>query len=293
MKYLGVDIDEQLRGNTHVEALAKKTTNLFAKFRRIAVFNWGLKFNTLHAIYKGVFLPIITYAASAWYDLVEDKGHQILNNAQKIALHAVTGAIWLASRESLCVVAGVPPIDLELEKRIALYRLRHGMNANIQNNVVVAFEDEETPNTSAKNELDRVLLNIWQDEWNNSERGRIAYRFLPNIEERLKSTWLKPSAAATRFITGYGQFNDCLYNRGKLVASPLCNECGVNETFEHVLLECKTFEMEREKVMNVYNKGRSLELFLKNHDSFKIFEEFCKKVLLLKWEEENKVVEVV
>ena len=167
------------------------------------------------------------------------------------------------------------------------------MNANIQNNVVVAFEDEETPNTSAKNELDRVLLNIWQDEWNNSERGRIAYRFLPNIEERLKSTWLKPSAAATRFITGYGQFNDCLYNRGKLVASPLCNECGVNETFEHVLLECKTFEMEREKVMNVYNKGRSLELFLKNHDSFKIFEEFCKKVLLLKWEEENKVVEVV
>ena len=91
-------------------------------------------------------------------------------------------------------------------------------------------------------------------------------------------------------ITGYGPFNECLFRRGELVGSPMCDECGELETFEHVLLECPAFEEERMELMNVFDNGQTLDLFLKNENSFKIFDDFCNKVSLLKWEVSNNIV---
>ena len=131
IRYLGVRYNELLRAEEHVEYLERKVLVLFAQFRKVAAMNWGLKFSALRTIYKGVVIPVITYTSAGWYDLCGVKDRQIIARAQKFALLVVSGAYRLASRESLCVIAGSLPIDLQLKQSRARYQIRSGEDVSI------------------------------------------------------------------------------------------------------------------------------------------------------------------
>ncbi|CAI6371963.1 unnamed protein product [Macrosiphum euphorbiae] len=65
-KYLGVILDPNRSYWAHIEAISKKSKDMYRRLRALRSANWELSRTTARIIYKGVFLPRITYAAEAW-----------------------------------------------------------------------------------------------------------------------------------------------------------------------------------------------------------------------------------
>ena len=128
--YLGTTFEAGIMGpkiRQHIIKVAKKCRTLFGSLRRIAKRDWGLNYGALEIIYKGLFVPIVTYAAAAWYQMANERDWRTLSLAQRHALIGVTRAYRTASAEALQVLAGVLPIKLEVEKRVAKYKIRKGI----------------------------------------------------------------------------------------------------------------------------------------------------------------------
>ncbi|CAI6359176.1 unnamed protein product [Macrosiphum euphorbiae] len=83
-KYLGVILDPRRSYWAHIEAISKKSKDMYRRLRALRSANWGLSRTTARIIYKGVFLPRITYAAEAWKDGTKlVKSQKVLNSAQR------------------------------------------------------------------------------------------------------------------------------------------------------------------------------------------------------------------
>ena len=84
--------------------------------------------------------------------------------------------------------------------------------------------------------------------------------------------------------TDYGPCNDCSFNKGKVVQSPLFDKCSEFDTYERTLLECSAFKVEREDLLNVFAGNNIFNSFIQDKFNCKIFDKFCNTTLLLKWE---------
>ena len=148
--------------SAHCSHIGQKVGKLFGKLARLASSQWGLRHGALSTFYKGVFKPIVEYAASGWADLCTSADNRRIQTTQRQALLAVTKAYRTSSWESLSVIAGEIPIDLLLEKHRALFNLRRGKDARMVHTIVQAG-NEHRENRS------RVLVianNVWQTRWN-------------------------------------------------------------------------------------------------------------------------------
>ena len=88
----------------------------------IAGSTWGGNLLALRRIFKAVIIPQITYGASIWYTLSDEKGHckaLVMQLAQVQALGArlITGAFKATSTQALNIEAHLIPIGLELDKK--------------------------------------------------------------------------------------------------------------------------------------------------------------------------------
>jgi len=213
-------------------------------------------------IYKAVYIPRILYGAKIWYPSTATADiKRKMESTQRRALLAITGAYKTTSTRALQVLAGTPPIFLRIEAAI---RIQNGMSKT----------DSET-----------ILTNQWQALWDGSTKGRWAHGFMPNIKSRLYIP-LTFDHYTSQMVTGHGDFNGKLYNF-KLVDSPQCS-CGhVNETAEHVLYECPTFEALRQRLKDATRANGSewpceRKIFATSRAKWSTFEKFAKDALITK-----------
>ena len=172
--------------------------------------------SVLRVYYMSIFLGILSYAAPIWASSgLTAKAKKGLLSAQRQVLLRVTRAYRTCSHAALHVVAGLPPIDLEIARRVDVY---HGV-------------DKRTAS-------DRMLRR-WQDEWALSAKGVRTREYFPSVSRRVKGKGLKfiTNHYLTQVVTGHGNFNSKLHQFG-LVQSPLCVECGVRDDVEHSLFDC-------------------------------------------------------
>ncbi|CAI6355697.1 unnamed protein product [Macrosiphum euphorbiae] len=69
-------------------------------------------------LYKVVYFPTITYGSNTWYPTISARQKTKLESAQRQTLLAVTGAYSTTSTRALQVIAGVPPIHLQIEMKM-------------------------------------------------------------------------------------------------------------------------------------------------------------------------------
>lgn len=74
-------------------------------------------FPALFGIYNLLVIPIVTYAAEAWKDQIDQSSRTKLIGAQRKTLVTTTGAYTTVSKDAMPVVAGVIPLDLEAKRR--------------------------------------------------------------------------------------------------------------------------------------------------------------------------------
>lgn len=107
VSYLGIHFDEELRVNAHFAVLKEKYTSQYNTLAKVARSTWGLGHWCMRALYRGLFVPTITYAAATWFDPLNRTAIQALRAIQRHAILRVTKAYRTVSADTLPVIAEV------------------------------------------------------------------------------------------------------------------------------------------------------------------------------------------
>lgn len=280
IRYLGVYLDEKLVGmKTHCAKLESRTRNLFNALGKVARANWGLDFGVMQSIYDGLFVPIVTYAAPSWHDLLNEHNLRKLRSIQRTALLRVSQAYRTISNDALCVLTGKCPIDLVLTERVCLRNLKLGKPFQIGNYSYDPTADEER--RVAKANLKGSKVELWQARWASSQKGRTTWEYLPNIKERLRAKWLKLDHYSCQLMSGHGNIRSKLCSFA-LVPDNFC-QCGEVETADHIIYGCPLRSDPRRELTNGLRKiGLNWPLpprQLPSKECFPLFKRFARAVL--------------
>ena len=126
-KYLGIQIDSQLRWREQAQRATANATKWILQFRRLTRPSTGVKSRLMRQLYLAVALPKITYGIDIWYTPPnKPAGHTrnsgsagILRNlkkVQRIAALAITGVLRNSPNDYVDVHAGILPMELALLK---------------------------------------------------------------------------------------------------------------------------------------------------------------------------------
>jgi len=66
--YLGVLLDPRRSYWDHVVSICQRSKPMYSRLRSLYSANWGMGRSAAKTIYRGVFLPRITYASEIWVD---------------------------------------------------------------------------------------------------------------------------------------------------------------------------------------------------------------------------------
>ena len=126
-KYLGVQIDAQLRWKEQAQRAIANATKWILQFRRLTRPSTGVKSKLMRQLYLAVALPKITYGLDVWYTpptkpagFSRNTGSvgilRSLQKTQRIATIAITGALRSAPTDLIDAHAGLLPVELALLK---------------------------------------------------------------------------------------------------------------------------------------------------------------------------------
>lgn len=204
IKYLGVMVDYKRNFWEHILTVSQKSETLYSRVRGMMLANWGLGHTAAAPIYKAVFLPRCTYAASVWeVALKTKKAIAKLASVQRRPLLAITGAYRTVSTMALQVLAGTLPLDLEIMLEAARQNAAKGL---------VSLPDL----TRLRNDA----LSEWQNRWDENKKGEWTKIMIPDIKVRYNLP-MAMDHYTSQIMTGHGDFKGKLH-QFKLVDSPQC-----------------------------------------------------------------------
>lgn len=129
--YLGIIIDYERTYWDQVVHVAAKSVEFYGRIRQMSSANWGLGTLAAKIIYRSVFLPRCFYNVWAWEKgFKSKKAIERLGSAQRAPLLRICKAYRTISTDALQVVAGVPPLDLELYLLATRQKIKLGLAPN-------------------------------------------------------------------------------------------------------------------------------------------------------------------
>lgn len=276
-KYLGVTLGERLSIDGHVRAVGSRALDAFMKVCRLAGSEWGIGYRELLAIYRGLFLGILLYGVQAWAPLMGKTRWRKLGSVQRRALLKVNRAYRTSATCAMPVLAGVLPVRYEGWRRWAVHRIRRDEPFTLPD-VAMAGDGEPTGTRKERmGRLNEALLDAWQVDWDNEDKGRLTHRFLPSVRARRDMRWIVPTHELTQFVVGHGEFSAKLFSLGLRQENQPC-ACGGIELADHVLLECRAYAREREVC---HLSGVTIDRMLASPDGAACVQMFAEMVLPL------------
>ena len=126
-KYLGVQIDFQLRWKEQAQRATANATKWILQYRRLTRPSTGVRSKLMRQLYLAVALPKITYGIDIWYTPPSKPVGQARNSGsagvlrsltkvQRIAALAITGTLRTSPNDYVDVHAGILPMELALQK---------------------------------------------------------------------------------------------------------------------------------------------------------------------------------
>lgn len=214
--------------------------------KRIAAEKWGIKTNMLKILYEAVALPIIRYGSLLWYDVAKKslmKRHLLA--LQRALILLVSRACRTTSTAAMQAIVGAKPMTLEIVEEALLKRVKRNLTTTWD-----SYEYREKGNEQfkqiLKSEIEKVrafITSKWQAQWESEAHGRETYRYIHDVTfAHNNRKWFRPNRYLTYLITGYGLINNTLRRRrlADTSACPMWRES--EETSEHMIFECATYE---------------------------------------------------
>jgi len=269
IRYLGVLIDYKRNFWGHLDYIAKRSDDMYSRMRSIMSANWGTNQQSSLLIYRAVFIPRITYAAEIWQkSLSTKKAIKKLGSSQRRPLLSITNAYKTTSTDALHIISGVLPLDLEIINTVLKQKIKKGLIT--QEFYVLEYNR---------------LLDIWQKRWDISDKGRWTFNIFPSVRIRLAIP-LTLDYYITQLLSGHGDFNHKLF-QFKLVDSPLCDLCNMEDTVEHFIFVCPNYEEPRALLRSSASRCSAdwpcdLKIFVSSKCLYESFRLFAKSSFLIK-----------
>ena len=124
--YLGVLLTEGLSITAHAKYVANKAKIVMNNMAGVTKSNWGVGYRELLKIFRGAFVPVITYAASAWALKLNKAQIRIFKASQRKAATRCIRAYNTISEPAALVIAGMPNIMYTIEQAILRYQHKKG-----------------------------------------------------------------------------------------------------------------------------------------------------------------------
>ncbi|KAG8312249.1 hypothetical protein J6590_108363 [Homalodisca vitripennis] len=119
MKYLGVVVGQRMSFEKHVEEVCEKMKGVYAKLAGQARANRGMTGRHLMMLYKGCVEPAMLYGCEFWGENARKIAlKRKLLSMQRRVLLKVAKAYNTVSHDAIRVLAGVTPIDLQIEEKV-------------------------------------------------------------------------------------------------------------------------------------------------------------------------------
>lgn len=279
-KYLGIWIDSRLSFVTHVTLQKQRIKTIFSTIKRVNKQTRGLGRNSLKLLYKCLFLPILLYGVGAWgFKAMHSHVKRQLEAAQRYVLLSMYRICKTTSTEAMQVLTGHLPIDLNAVLFAAYYEIRTNKHISCINVLPSAPGRSNEDITRLRGEETQHIYLAWQNRWENSTKGRITYKFIPEVDYVIKNKWFKPNVILTSILTGHGSVNYKLYNM-KIRKTPLCPFCGQTETVEHVVWECRRYNSLRYDTIKEIEAGKHKDLhkLITNESEYNKFNNYIQMV---------------
>lgn len=227
VKYLGIWLDEKLSFKVHLEQTKKKVEAKVAALARIMP-NIGGPSLAKRKVLAGVAKSIIMYGAPIWGQVVNVKRNRdLLESTQRKSLLRITSAYKTASTRALQVIAGVLPIDLEIEEAVELFQISRGEQGDTQDSIRARS------------------INKWQQRWTGTrDVAQWTKELIPELSGWLKCSHKQIDFHLTQFLTGHGSFRTFTFRIGK-ATDENCVYCGAVDTPAHTIFECPRWRVER------------------------------------------------
>ena len=169
-----------------------------------------------------------------------DYARVLMNRCQRMVLYACLNVCRTVSTDCMQVLMGVPPWDLECERRGVMCMLKNGWSVNDNN--LVSVEDLNGKSVEeCVSLLNERVYERWQARWDECVNGRVTYEYIKNVRYAERNTCFEPNVYVCFMLTGHGCMNGFLYKRG-LCESARC-VCGAEcEDWVHVLSDCRLYD---------------------------------------------------
>jgi hypothetical protein len=275
-KYLGVIVDPKLTFESNAAYAANKARRTIMGLRRKASRHWGQETETaIRTIYMGAILPILSYASRVWIDRIHmTKVKRNYLSAYGMIARLVTRSYASVSTDAAGVLAGILPVDLEIEKQNCIRELRQGRGAMFQEELITPGTFDSIRHAAAYVQI--KAEDIWQERWNDSSKGRTTYEFRPLVTTDLTQL-PKTDFIRTQVLTGHGEFACHLKRIGKREDEE-CDVCeGEADNPMHRILRCPKFLAAQEAINEELRlwPPSALDIPFMGNDA--IFELLCKE----------------
>jgi len=119
MKYLGIYFGSKFNFNAHIDYTVVKLITLVNILARTAKLQWGLGHKALKAIYEGAIVPILTYGAPIWVEVMrKSKNLTKYNGIQRLMNIKIAKTYRTVSYDASCVIAGIQPIQITIDEKV-------------------------------------------------------------------------------------------------------------------------------------------------------------------------------
>lgn len=171
-----------------------------------------------------------------------------LRTTQAVCLRGISGAYSSVPNETLCAITRIPPVHLQLMAIKCYIELKKEGRTRYLDHDIIAEELRYW--TVVKLVIRNYMLQTWQEEWDNSDKGRCTYKLLPNLEQWINSCPRSLDRDTTLFLSSHCEMGVHLHRIGKQ-DSPNCLICEVPDSPAHRLMDCPIFEAARNEVQEL------------------------------------------
>jgi hypothetical protein len=221
VRYLGVTLDQGLRGTEHVFSATTKALKAVNDIGRLMPRVRGPG-DGKRRLLLTVAQSILLFGAPVWAErtLKVDRNKSLIRRTQRAATIRQTRAYRTVSTLASMVIAKSVPWDLQAMERRHMY----------------------TNPATDKHTLREQTIQKWQDEWNTIDKHTPGYwtrTIIPDIAEWLNAPNTGLTYYTTQILTGHGEFQTFLHKIGK-APSPTCVYCtsGLEDDVHHTLFTC-------------------------------------------------------
>lgn len=245
-RYLGLIIDRKLNFAEHVKHACKKAIKVAMALRRKIQSTWDTDFTeSMTTIYNCAIVPMVAYGLEIWGDRLENMGiRRRLRTLQATFCRVQARCYCTVSNDAAGVMAGIPPLELQLASRMAIRLWRVGRQ-RIEFLGQILERAEMGSVAALKQTINMRIKEVWQEQWNTSTKGRVTHSFFPVVPDQPRSFPFH----ITQLLTGHGPFRAHLHRIGKL-ESGACPECplAVDDPLHRIYL-CPRYTDVRQNIM--------------------------------------------